>query len=162
STRNSTTCFSLLPAFSCSRIWRRRSSARSAFESASVWFWHTRQRSSAARSSTRFSSAGSSAAGGASAAIARPATSDRRRKSLLTLELAHERHEGLIEELRRHRADALVADDAALVDHVGLGHPVHAVVDAHPPVRVVEGGAVGVAVAGEPAHALGALVLVVQ
>jgi hypothetical protein len=37
---------SLRPAAIISRTWRRRSTASVAFESAIVWFWHTRQRSS--------------------------------------------------------------------------------------------------------------------
>src|ERR1041384_4135766 len=54
----STTSPSLLPAISCSRIWRRRSTASSAFDSASDWFWHTRQRSSCDSAATRFSRSG--------------------------------------------------------------------------------------------------------
>src|SRR3979490_1323922 len=57
----STTSRSLAPRASCARIWLRRSTARRALAPASDWFWHTRQRSSAARSMTRLSSAASSA-----------------------------------------------------------------------------------------------------
>src|SRR5579859_4936358 len=158
------TCRSLLPALSCSRICRRRSSARSALESASVWFWHTRQRSSSASAITRFSRTGSSDIGGASFPTAKAALSAkaRKRRTLLTLELAHERNDLLLEDLRRHRADALVADHAALVDHIGLGHAVDPVVDADLAVGVEEGSAIGIAVAHKPAHALDALVLVVE
>src|SRR3954468_17209661 len=158
------TCRSLAPALSWSRICRRRSSARSALESASVWFWHTRQRSSSASAITRFSSAGSSAAGAASLPLAKRVKLARktRAKTLFTLELAHQRNDGLLEDLGRQRPDALVADHSALVDHVGLRHAVDAVVDAHLAVGIEERGAGGSAIAREPAHAFGALVLVVQ
>src|ERR1700704_1504508 len=154
----SSTSRSLAPRPSCSRMLLRRSTASSALESASVWFWHTRQRSSEAMPITRFSRTGSSL----------PETPPerkinvKRKSSLFTLELANERHDLLRHDLRRHRADLLVADDAALVDHVGLGHAIDAVIDADLAVGVVERGAAGVAVAMEPLHAVLASVLVVQ
>src|SRR6185503_2424047 len=60
---------SVLPAFICSRICPRRSTAKSARESASVSFWQTRQRSSLERFITRSSRTGSAADGCASFAI---------------------------------------------------------------------------------------------
>src|SRR5215213_1902012 len=51
---------SLLPAFICRRISRRKSAASPAGESASVWFWHWRQRSSRERFASRCSITGSS------------------------------------------------------------------------------------------------------
>src|SRR3989338_4361117 len=68
---------SLCPASSFSRTWFRRSFARSASDSAIVWFWHTRQRSSAEIAITRSSSSGSAAAGAASFAQAAPPSSNR-------------------------------------------------------------------------------------
>src|SRR5437870_3853052 len=51
---------SLLPAFICSRICLRKSSARSARESDSVSFWQTRQRNCSVRFFIRCSICGSS------------------------------------------------------------------------------------------------------
>src|SRR5258706_534913 len=133
------------------RSWSARASvpaARSAFESAIVWFWHTRQRSSEAMSMTRFSRTGFS--------WEKTRLENKKQKAkapLFTLQLLDERQDALLHHLGRHRADLLVADDAFLVDHVGLGHAVDAVVDADPAVGVEERGAAWVAVALEPAHA---------
>src|ERR1700674_2895501 len=102
----SSTSRSLAPRASCSRICLRRSSARGAFESATVWFWHTRHLSSEARAVTRFSRFCCSS----------PKTTLEKRRTaaknqnLLTLELADERQHGLLQDLGRDRADALVAD----------------------------------------------------
>src|SRR4029077_5378283 len=129
----SITSRSLLPALSCSRIWLRRSCASGALESARVWFWHTRQRSSCASEATRRSRPGSSCP------IAWKGRATRRRsdKSLATLrQLLDERTDLLLDDLRRERPDALVPNDALAVDHVGLGHAVHAVVDGDPAGRV--------------------------
>src|SRR5215470_6049500 len=98
----SITSRSLLPALSCSRIWLR---------------------SSCARLATRFSSAAFSCE---KAGKARKSTT----RSLATLrQLLDQRAHLLLDDLRRERPDALVADDALAVDHVGLGHAVDAVVD---------------------------------
>src|SRR5258708_10497881 len=78
----------------------------------------------------------------------------KKQNSLLTLQIIDERHDLVRHDLGRHRADLLVADHAALVDHVGLGHAVDAVVDADLAVGVVERAAVRVAVALEPLHAV--------
>ncbi|HEX2270118.1 MAG TPA: hypothetical protein VHH35_11310, partial [Pyrinomonadaceae bacterium] len=50
---------SLLPAFICARISRRKSAAMPAGESARVWFWHWRQRSSWDSLASRCSMTGS-------------------------------------------------------------------------------------------------------
>src|SRR3954464_7171226 len=151
----SSTSRSLLPLPSCSRIWRRRSTARSAFESASVWFWHTRQRSSEDRSITRLSSTGSVCA------MTLPVNSNSS-KILFTGELPDQRQDSLREDLAGDRADLLVANEAALVDHIGLGHAVNAVIDANAPFGVDYREAVRIAVGGEPAQTVLALVLVVK
>src|ERR1044071_6748687 len=115
----SITSRSLLPALSCSRIWLRRSCASGALESAMVWFWHTRQRSSCASEVTLRSRPGSSC----------PITwtgkrPTRRKNTAHTLTpLRHplyQRTNLLLEDLRRERPYPLVADDAVPVDHVGL------------------------------------------
>src|ERR1700740_1757325 len=124
----STTSRSLAPRASCSRIWLRRSTARPAFDSARDWFWQTRQRSSAARSVTRLSRAGSSA--DAADAASNSA------KALLAIKFLQQGNELVAHQLAGDRADALVADYAALVDDVGLRHSVHAVVDADPAVEI--------------------------
>src|SRR5687767_260331 len=200
-------CASLSPCFSFSLTWFFKSIARPALESAIVWFWHTRQRNSAARAFTRFSSAGSSAAGAASPARAAVATTNRktsadnavarfnklpslrgkhslsnpvanepaqpcatrlprrsapRDDSLLTIELMNEWNDLLLDDLRRERADALVANHSALVDHVGLGRAVHAVVETHTPLRIVGDELVRVAQPREIRDAFFARVLVVQ
>src|SRR5687767_8632612 len=119
----SRTSRSLLPLFSCSRIWFRRSTASGALESASVWFWHTRQRSSVASALTRFSISGScaNAAGSANAKSSRNlATRPQFADQGLELRTAH---------LRRERADVLVADHATLVDDVRLRHAIDAIID---------------------------------
>src|SRR5438132_5461559 len=157
-------CESLLPCRIFSLTWFLRSSASGAFESASVWFWHTRQRSSAASVMTLCSSAGSAAAGAASFATADEAVAARRtnRRTLSTAQFFHQWQQLLLEDLRRDRADAFVADDAELVDHVGLGHGVDAVVDRDPAVEVVDRKLVGIAHASEPRQAVLAPVLVVE
>src|SRR5947209_15981680 len=106
---------SLAPRTSCSRIVLRRSTASSAFESASVWFWHTRHRSSSATSLTRFSRTGSSFP-----CAFRARKTNRIKNALFTLQLRDERQHPALENVRRDRADLLEADDAALVDHVRL------------------------------------------
>src|SRR5918992_1193488 len=123
---------SLLPLFSCSRISFRRSTASGAFESASVWFWHTRQRSSCERSVTRRSRTGSCASTGAA--------NKSSTTSLTTLrELLDERSQLRFRNLRREGPDVLVSDDALAVDYVRLGHAVDAIVDGDAPVAVVHG-----------------------
>src|SRR6185436_10583589 len=119
----SITSRSLFPALSCSRIWFRKSTARSALESARVWFWHTRQRSSCARLVTRRSRPGSSCANAGRARKRTTASS-----SLATARQLLDQGPQLLRDLRRERPDVLVADDAFAVDHVRLGHAVHAVV----------------------------------
>src|SRR5574342_1170709 len=128
---------SLAPCRIFSRTWFLRSSASGALESAMVWFWQTRHRSSLESAMTRRSRAGSGAAEVASFAGAHgEATSRRRARSLTTTELLDQRQDLALDDLRSERADALVANDAALVDHVGLGHTVHAVIDADPAFQV--------------------------
>src|SRR6266480_1381922 len=150
----STTSRSLAPRASCSRIWLRRSTARPAFDSASDWFWHTRQRNSAASSMTRLSSAASSA----------PATETARNsaRALLAIKFIQQRNELVAHQLAGDRADALVADHAALVDDVGLRHAVHTVVDADPAVEIEGREPVRVAKALQPAKRIVALVLVIE
>src|SRR5437867_11837438 len=132
-------CESLLPCRIFSLTWFLRSSASGAFESAMVWFWHTRQRSSEASAMTLCSSAGSAAAGAASFASAHGAVaaSSRNARDLSTAELLHQRQQLFLDDLRCKRADAFVADDPELVDQVGLGHAVDAVVDADLAVEIV-------------------------
>src|SRR6478672_4343034 len=154
----SITSRSLLPAFSCSRIWLRRSCASGALESARVWFWHTRQRSSCASEATRRSRAGSSCASTEKATNEKAST-----RSLATLrQLLDQRTHFLLDDLRRQRPNALVADDARAVDHVGLGHAVHAVVDGNASGRVVDGRLERIAVPLEPRQRVLARVLVVE
>src|SRR6185436_2418167 len=100
----STTSRSDLPAESCSRIWFLRSTASGAFDSAMVWFWHTRQRISCARFVTRRSSAGSCAS-------AQPA---HRRTTRLAarIQLPHERLHLVLHHVGGERPDVLVADHA--------------------------------------------------
>src|SRR5882762_8126702 len=160
----SMTCESLLPCRIFSLTWFLRSSASGAFESAMVWFWQTRQRSSAASVMTLCSSAGSAAAGAASFAYTHGTVAARIRNAsdLSTAELFHQGQQLFLDDLGRERADALVADDAELVDHVGLGHAVDAVVDADLAVEVVDREPVGLANAFKPRQAVFALVLVVE
>src|SRR5881396_539695 len=150
----STTSRSLAPRASCARIWLRRSTARPAFDSASDWFWHTRQRSSAARSMTRLSSAASSALA--------TETASNNAKALLAIKFIQQGNELVAHQLDGDRADALVADHAALVDDVGLRHAVHAVVDADPAVEIERRQPVGIAEALQPAERVVARVLVIE
>src|SRR2546422_4307677 len=155
---------SLAPCRIFSLTWFLRSSASGAVESAMVWFWQTRQRSSAASAMTFCSSAGSAAAGAASFACAHGAgeTTNRNARSLATAELLHQGQHLVPDDLRGERADALVADHAALVDHVGLGHAVDSIVDADLAFDVVDRELIGIAHAFQPRQAVFALVLVVQ
>src|SRR5712692_2173339 len=84
---------SLAPCRILSLTWFLRSSASGAFETAMVWFWQTRQRSSEASVVTLCSSAGSAAAGTASFANAHAAVAARSRnaRTLSTAELLHQR-----------------------------------------------------------------------
>src|SRR2546426_9435378 len=150
----STTSRSLAPRASCARIWLRRSTARPAFDSASDWFWHTRQRSSAARSMARLSSAESSALA--------TETARNSAKALLAIEFIQQGDELVAHQLAGDRADALVADHAALVDDVGLRHAVHAVVDADPAVEIEGRQPVRIAEALQPAERIVGLVLVIE
>src|SRR5882672_4541547 len=111
-----TTCSSLAPRASCSRMSRRRSSASPACESAIVWFWHTRQRNSAAMLSMRASSAGSAAAGAASLAHA-AAANNRAHAShhALAIEFLQQGHDARLDHRGGQRSHVLEADDAALV-----------------------------------------------
>src|SRR5262245_35859380 len=146
-----------------SRSWFLRSSASGAFDSARVWFWHTRQRSSSASAITRFSSAGSAAAGAASlAATGSVASTISRASALCTFELFHQRQQRVLHDFRGEGPDALVADDALLVDQVGLGHAVDAVVDADASFEIEYRDLVGIAHALQPGEAVLALVLVVE
>src|SRR5947207_14642811 len=138
----SSTCASDFPAASCSRIWLRRSTARGAFDSAIVWFWQTRQRSSCARFVTRRSS-------GASCASAH-ASQKNARKLATRIELAHERIHFLLDNVGGERADVLVADHALPIGDVGLRHAVDAVVDADATVAVEHDQLVRIAVPLEP------------
>src|SRR5688572_25744434 len=166
-----TTCSSLAPRCNCSRISRRRSSDRPAGESAMVWFWHTRQRSSAAIFSMRASSAGSAAAGAASFACAKPIPSTAHSASLTTnvitsvghsaIQFLQQRHDARLQYLGRHRPHVLEADHAGLVDHKGLGHAVDAEVDADAAIEVRQRQVVRVAELLEPRLRVVALVLVV-
>src|SRR6185503_969958 len=144
---------SLLPLFSCSRTWLRRSTASGALESASVWFWQTRQRSSLESWCTRFSSAGSSWAS------ARP---QKKIRASLTIELFQHRLDLFLQDFRRHRPDALVADHALAVDDVGLGHAVDTVVDGDAAGTVVDDRLEWVAVPLQPGNRVLARVLVVE
>src|SRR5581483_11998760 len=161
---NATICRSLLPWRTISRISSRRSLASPALESAMVWFWHTRQRSSEESAMTRASSAGSAAAGAASfgQAAGAHASAASSTSSLATLELLHERQDLLLQDLARHGTDALVADDAALVDQVGLGHAVDAVDDSDAALEVERREPVRVAHVMQQGEAVLALVLVIQ
>src|SRR5688572_4436866 len=130
---------SLAPLASCSRIWFLRSTASGAFDSAKVWFWHTRQRSSSARAATRLSRTGFCAA---------QTTGNKRTSSnLATAQLLHQRHKLLLRHLGRERPDMLVADHALAVDDIRFRHAVDAIVDRDPARRVVHRELVGVAVA---------------
>src|SRR5687768_13799660 len=154
----SRTSRSLAPPLSCSRTWLRRSTASGALESASVWFWHTRQRSSLDNAFTRFSRFGSSAP-----STAGQYTVKIKNRSLSTpAQLLHQRQHFLLHHLARQRADVLEADHAAPVDDIGLGHPVHAVVDADAPGDVGDGQVERIAVAFEPGQRVVAGVLVVE
>src|SRR6185436_7493013 len=110
---------SLLPWRSISRVSRRRSTARPAFESAIVWFWHTRQRSSAVMRVMRASSAGSAASGAASLATTCAAQSASSSATIALdnvsgIELLQQRLDLGRDHVGRQRADVLQADDAVL------------------------------------------------
>src|SRR4029077_17626068 len=134
----SSTSPSLLPSRSSSRMRFLRSIASAACESARVWFWHTRQRSSSASAMTRFSRSGFSDAGEAAKAQKAVTIERKTDKHLGTLQLLHQRQDALAHDLGGEDADALVADDALAVDDEGFGHPVDAVVHAQPPFAVVQ------------------------
>src|SRR3990170_3198575 len=122
------TSFSLAPCLSCSRTLFFRSTARSALESASDWFWHTRQRNSSAMRCTRLSSTASSAA---STGIPTKNKKFNKIKYLrIGIQLRNQRQDLFLQHQGRHRADVLVADHAALVDHIGLRYAIHTVVYA--------------------------------
>src|SRR5471032_1601195 len=142
------------PCASCSRTARFRSSASCACESAMVWFWHTRQRNCPARWATRASNTASGAA------PALPASSTARHSkqrgvnpmdNLNMIQLPYQRQQFFAYDLLRDRSDVLMPDHAALVDHEGLRHAVHAVFDADLAVAVVRRHHVGIAELAQPA-----------
>src|SRR5712691_1289616 len=94
-------CESLAPCRIFCRTWFLRSSASGAFESAIVWFWHTRQRSSEASVVTLCSSAGSAVAGAASFANAHGAIAARNTNGriLSTAELLHQGQHLVLDDL---------------------------------------------------------------
>src|SRR5712664_3651870 len=153
-----TISLSLAPRSIRSRMLLRRSTARSACESASVWFWHTRQRSSEASAMTRFSKTGSS--------LPTTHTEKNNRKrnanALFTRQLAHQRRYLLRRDFLRHGADALVTDHALLVDDVGFRNAIDAIVDADASGAVEHRQDERVAVAREPGQRVLARVLVVE
>src|SRR5918992_828908 len=152
----SITSRSLAPPLSCSRIWFLRSTASGAFESASVWFWHTRQRSSFASAAARRSISESWPKA--------PSEMTLKSKSHLAtaLQFLHQRLELRARDLGRERSDVLVANHAALVDDVGLRHAVDPIVDRDAPGGVVDRELVRIAVALEPRQRILARVLVVK
>src|SRR3990172_5289049 len=99
-----------------------------------VWFWHTRQRRSCESAVTRLSSADS--VGSASAAFA-PSDHTAEHRVMTTsasslriaVQLAHQGEDLVAQDFGRDHADALVADDAVLVDQERFGHAVDAIVD---------------------------------
>src|SRR5437879_12732221 len=103
---------------------------------------------------TRLSSAASSALA--------TETASNNAKALLAIKFIQQGNELVAHQLAGDRADALVADHAALVDDVGLRHAVHAVVDADPAVEVERRQPVGIAEALQPAERIGARVLVIE
>src|SRR4029453_5179318 len=150
----SSTSRSVFPSRRSSRMRFFRSTASAACESASVWFWHTRQRSSSASAMTRFSRMGSSCEKARVAAKA----STNETKSLRALQLPDEREDPVAHDLLREDADALVADHALAIDDEGFGHAVYAVVHAQTPFAVVQRKRVGIAEALDPGERLVALV----
>src|SRR5262245_9683172 len=158
----SSTSRSVLPSRSSSRMRFFRSTASAACESARVWFWHTRQRSSSASVMTRFSSKGSSTTGEAEMARELARMRQTRKAKLRTLQLLHERQDAIAHDIGREDADALVADHALLVDDEGFRHAIDAVIHAEPAVAVVKRQGEGVAEARQPGEGLAALVLVVE
>src|SRR5262245_46196997 len=145
-----TTCSSLAPRSSCSRISRRRSSARPACESAMVWFWQTRQRNSTAMRCMRASSTGSSAAGAASFPGAAATRAHSNSAHHLAIEVLQQRHDLRVQHLGCQRADVLEADDAALVDDKRFGHAVDAEVDADAAIEIGQRHVVRIAELLEP------------
>src|SRR3990172_441081 len=128
----------LMPCAIFSRIWFFRSIASGACESAMVWFWHTRQRRSCESALTRLSSADS--VGSASAACApseytaehmaeHKAMTTTASSLRIAVQLAHQGEDLVAQNFGRDHADALVADDAVLVDQERFGHAVDAIVD---------------------------------
>src|SRR5262249_33747 len=85
-----------------------------------------------------------------------------RATALGTIELFDERQQGVLHDLRGEGADALVADHALLVDQVGLGNAVDAVVDADQAVEVEDRDFVRVAPALQAREAVLALVRVIE
>src|SRR3990172_3940273 len=144
-----------LPEASCSRIWLRRSTASGALESASVWFWQTRQRSSCASAAVRFSTEESS-----------PRTlkdnTSKKRNLAARIQFLHQRRDLLLRDFGRERADVLVADHPVAVDNVGFRHAVDAVVDADAAGGVEHRELERIAVAREPRQRVLAGVLVVE
>src|SRR6266540_6839815 len=93
---------------------------------------------------------------------ARTSTRESPHRSRLRLQLAHERHDRLLERLRRDRSDLLVANHALLVDDERLGHTVDAPVDPDTAIAIDDRRRVRVAVLREPALAGDRLVLVIE
>ncbi len=123
----------------CSLIWLRRSTASSAFDSAIDWFWQTRQRSCADRSTSRFCATGSSIVGSVDASAIsgmQPTSMARDRVFSCLPQFLEQRQHLLLPDLFGDRADLLEADHAVLVDDECLRHAIDAIVDADAAIDV--------------------------
>src|SRR3972149_10727538 len=114
---------------------------------------------------TRFSSAGSAAAVGASLANTEPASmtpSSRTGSLRSSIQLLYQRQYLVAYDLRGDDADTLVANHTGLVDDIGFGNAVYAVIDADAAVAIIGGKLIGIAEARQPGNAVGALVFVIE
>src|SRR5271156_4036919 len=172
------TCSSVAPCRTCSPILSRRSAANSAFESARLWFWHTRQRKLPARWRTRASSWRSRSDGAVAPALAPVPLNATRHSSAtvqrtgnlsgwltiesLMLQALDERHNHAIKRVAGQRPRLAVTHDPRPVDHEGLGHAIHAIVDTRLPAAIDNRGLIRIARHGEPLQRGLALILVVH
>src|SRR5882762_7446989 len=91
-----------------------------------------------------------------------PAPTTELQSSASSLQLPRQRQDLLLEHFWRHRSDVLEADNPVLVNDVGFGHAVNAVVNAHATIGIHDRKCVWVAVPGQPFQCVVTAILVIQ
>src|SRR6185369_8988141 len=158
------TSLSERPWRSISRTWFLRSIARSAWESARFWFWHTRQRRTSASDWTLASSTGSTATVGASPAWTSEQHAARRItvRNLRTVQLLHQRDDLFAQYAGRYRTNMFHANYPCFINYKCFRNAVDPVVDSGFPITIPYRQTIGITMFRQPGFGRLPIVLVVQ